>query len=477
MTEVLKPDICVIGAGSAGLVVAAGGSQMGAEVVLIEKGKMGGDCLNTGCVPSKALLAAGKAAAAGAGAPPFGIDYAAPGVDFRRVHDHVHAVIAGIAPVDSVERFEGLGVKVIKAEARFASAREVVADGQRVQARRFVVATGSTALVPPIPGLDEVPYLTNETVFELTERPRRLVVIGGGAIGCELGQAFRHLGSKVAVLEMASILPRDEPETVAVLRQALRRDGIELLEDSRVTRVTRGGAEGQGVVVHFERAGEAGRVEGDRLLVAAGRQPGVKGLGLEAAGVAYDRRGITVDRRLRSSNKKIYAIGDVAGGLQFTHVAGYHAGVALKNILFRLPAKADTTAVPWVTYTEPEVAQVGLTEAQARESHDAIRILRWSFAENDRAQAERRTEGLVKAVTTSRGKVLGCAIVGAHAGELILPWVLAISAGLKVGALAQAVAPYPTFSEVSKRAAGGFYTPSLFSERTRRLVRFLRVFG
>ena len=468
MAALLKPDICVIGAGSAGLVVAAGGSQMGAEVVLIEKGKMGGDCLNTGCVPSKALLAAGKAAAAAAAAPPFGIDYAAPGIDFRRVHDHVHGVIAGIAPVDSVERFEGLGVKVIKAEARFASAREVVAGGQRIQARRFVVATGSTPLVPPIPGLDQVPYLTNETAFELTERPRRLVVIGGGAIGCELGQAFRHLGSEVAILEMASILPKDEPETVSVLRQALRRDGITLLEDSRVTRVTRGGAEGETLVVHFE---------GDRLLVAAGRQPGVEGLGLEAAGVDYDRRGITVDRRLRSSNKKIYAIGDVAGGLQFTHVAGYHAGVALKNILFRLPARADTAAVPWVTYTEPEVAQVGLTEAQAREAHEAIRILRWPYAENDRAQAERRTEGLVKAVTTRHGRVLGCAIVGAHAGELILPWVLAISAGLKIGTLAQTIAPYPTFSEVSKRAAGGFYTPSLFSERTRRLVRFLRLLG
>ncbi len=474
MTELLKPDICVIGAGSAGLVVAAGGSQMGAEVVLIEKGKMGGDCLNYGCVPSKALLAAGKAAVAGAGAPAFGVDYAAPGIDFQRVHDHVHGIIAGIAPVDSVERFEGLGVKVIKAEARFTSPREVVAEGLRIQARRFVVATGSTPLVPPIPGLDQVPYLTNETAFELTERPRRLVVIGGGAIGCELGQAFRHLGSEVAILEMASILPKDEPETVAVLRQALRRDGVELFEGSRVTRVE---SEGETLVVHFERDGEPGRVEGDRLLVAAGRQPGVNGLDLEAAGIAHDRRGITVDRRLRSSNKKVYAIGDVAGGLQFTHVAGYHAGVALKNILFRLPARADTSAVPWVTYTEPEVAQVGLTEAQARDSHGAIRILRWPFAENDRAQAERRSQGLVKAVTSKRGKVLGCSIAGAHAGELILPWVLAISAGLKIGALAQAVAPYPTFSEVSKRAAGGFYTPSLFSARTRRLVRFLRMFG
>ena len=474
MTEVLKPDVCVIGAGSAGLVVAAGASQMGAEAVLIEKDKMGGDCLNTGCVPSKALLAAGKAAVAGKSSATFGIDYTAPSVDFSRVRDHVHSVIDGIAPVDSVERFEGLGVKVIKASARFVSPKEVVAGEQRIRARRFVIATGSGPLVPPIPGLDQVPYLTNETVFDLAERPRRLLVIGGGAIGCELGQAFRHLGSEVVILEMATILPKDEPEAVALLRQDLLRDGVELQEGSQVTRVEAGGA---GITVHTEHDGVAGQVEGDALLVAAGRKAGVEDLGLEEAGVAYDRRGVTVDARLRSSNKKIYAIGDVAGGLQFTHVAGYHAGVALKNILFRLPAKADNPAIPWVTYTEPEVAQVGLTEAQAREAGGGIRVLRWPFAENDRAQAERLGRGLIKVITTTKGKVLGCTIVGAHAGELILPWVLAISQGLKIGAMAQAVAPYPTFSEVSKRAAGSFYTPTLFSERTRRLVRVLRIFG
>ena len=474
MTDLLTPDICVIGAGSAGLVVAAGASQMGAEVVLIEKGKMGGDCLNYGCVPSKALLAAGKAAVNGSRTARLGVDYTPPGIDFGRVHQHVKSVIEGIAPVDSVERFEGLGVRVLKETARFASGEEVVAGPHRIRARRFVIATGSGPLVPPIPGLDQVPYQTNETVFDLTERPQRLVVIGGGAIGCELGQAFRHLGAEVAILEMAQILPRDEPEAVALLRQELRRDGIALHEGSRVTRVEAGGA---GVVIHFEKDGEAGRVEGDTLLLAAGRRPGVADLNLEAAGVAYDGKGVTVDARLRSSNRRIFAIGDVAGGLQFTHVAGYHAGVALKNILFRLPAKASDAAIPWVTYTAPEVAQVGLTEAQARERHTSLRILRWPFAENDRAQAERSTAGLIKAVTTSRGKVLGCSIVGKHAGELILPWVLAISQGLKIGALAQAVAPYPTYSEVSKRAAGSFYTPSLFSERTRRVVRFLRLFG
>ncbi len=474
MTDVMTPDICVIGAGSAGLVVAAGASQMGAEIVLIEKGKMGGDCLNYGCVPSKALLAAGRAAVKGSHTARLGVDYAPPGIDFGRVQAHVKSVIEGIAPVDSVERFEGLGVRVLKETARFASGDEVIAGPHRIRARRFVIATGSGPLVPPIPGLDQVPYQTNETIFDLTERPRRLIVIGGGAIGCELGQAFRRLGAEVAILEMAGILPRDEPEAVALLRQELRRDGIELYEGSQVTRVEAGGP---GVIVHFERDGEPGQVAGDTLLLAAGRRPGVAELNLEAAGVAYDRKGVTVDARLRSSNRKIFAIGDVAGGLQFTHVAGYHAGVALKNILFRLPAKASDAAIPWVTYTAPEVAQVGLTEAQARERYGRLQILRWPFAENDRAQAERSTTGLIKAVTTKRGKVLGCSIVGKHAGELILPWVLAISQGLKIGALAQAVAPYPTYSEVSKRAAGSFYTPSLFSERTRRVVRFLRLFG
>ncbi len=474
MAEILKPDICVIGAGSAGLVVAAGGSQMGAEVVLIEKGKMGGDCLNYGCVPSKSLLAAGKAAGGGDLAKRFGVRFDPPDVDFNGVHRHVHDVIDGIAPTNSQERFTGLGVRVIRDRARFVSAREVVAGDARIRARRFVVATGSGPLVPPIPGLTTVPFLTNETVFDLTERPGHLIVIGGGAIGCELGQAFHHLGAEVSILEMATILPKDDPEAVGILRTRLRRDGIGLYERARVSKVK---AAADGVRVHYEGENGEGEVSGTTLLVAAGRRAGVEGLDLEQAGIDYDARGIKVDRRLRTTNKRVYAIGDVSGGLQFTHVAGYHAGIALKNILFRLPAKVDARAIPWVTYTEPEVAQVGLSEADARAGHGKLRILRWPYAENDRARAERQTEGLVKAVTTDRGKILGVSIIGAHAGELIQPWVLAIGQGLKIGALAQMVAPYPTLGEVSKRAAGSYYTPGLFSERTKRLVRFLARFG
>lgn len=468
--KTLEPDICVIGAGSAGLSIAAGASQMGAQTVLIEKGEMGGDCLNYGCVPSKALLVAGRAAQAWRQTAAFGIDSPEPAVDFARVHAHVRDVIDGIAPLDSVERFTGLGVDVIKDKAVFEDGRTLVADGARIRAKRFVVATGSRASIPPIEGLDQVAYLTNETVFSLTERPEHLIVIGGGPIGSELGQAFRHLGAEVSLVEMGSILQNDDPELAEVVRRRFVEDGIRLYEQAKVSRVA---AAGNGVAVTLELVGGEQRIEGSHLLLAAGRQPTVEGLGLEAAGIDYDRRGIKTDARLRTSNKRVYAAGDVAGGPQFTHMAGHHAGVVIKNALFRLPAKVETKAVPWVTYTEPELAHVGLTEAMARTAGHQITILRWDFHENDRARAERQTEGLCKAVVTPKGKILGASIVGPQAGELIQPWVLAMSNGLKISAMAQVIAPYPTLGEVSKRAAGSFYTPKLFGERTKKLVRFL----
>jgi pyruvate/2-oxoglutarate dehydrogenase complex dihydrolipoamide dehydrogenase (E3) component len=472
--EILDVDICVIGAGSGGLSVAAGTAQMGANTVLIEKHKMGGDCLNTGCVPSKALLAAGHAAESIRGAARFGIDAGIQGIDAGRVFGHVHNTIAAIAPMDSVERFEGLGVNVIQAAGRFTGPREVTAGTQRIRARRFVVATGSTAFVPPVPGLDTVPFLTNETVFGQADLPGHLIVLGGGPIGAELAQAHRHLGARVTVLEMFTIMPKDDPELVDVVRRRLIADGIELCEGARVVRVEKTQA---GIDVVCEVDGAERRISGDRLLVAAGRRPSVDGLGLEAAGIEYSPKGIKVDSRLRTTNKKVFAIGDVAGGYQFTHVAGYHAGVVIRNALFHLPAKVDYTALPWVTYTAPELAQVGLTEAQAREQGLEFKILRWPFHENDRAQAEGATDGLVKAVVTPKGRILGCGIVGAHAGELIHTWTLAISAKLKIGALAGMIAPYPTMGEVSKRAAGSFYTPKIFSERMRKVVRFLAKFG
>ncbi len=475
MTDVLKPDLCVIGAGSGGLSVAAGAVQMGASVVLIEKGLMGGDCLNYGCVPSKALLAAGHAAHGQDAQAAFGVHGQAPDVNFQAVHDHVHDVIAGIAPHDSVERFEGLGVTVIKGEARFTSKRTIEVNGQTIQARRFVIATGSSALVPPIEGLAQTPHLTNETIFNLTEAPGHLIVIGGGPIGSELAQAHRHLGCRVTVLEAFTMLPKDDPDLVALVREQLIKDGIDVVEGAKVVRTAPSDG---GVAVTYEKEGAQQTVTGSHLLVAVGRKATVDGLGLEEAGITYSPKGIAVNVGLKTSNKRVYAIGDCAGGLQFTHVAGYHAGIVIRSALFRLPAKADHTAVPWVTYTDPELAQVGLTEAEAREKHgDSIRVVTWPFEENDRARAERKTEGLVKAVIAKNGRILGCAIAGPQAGELIQVWILALSQKLKIGALAGMIAPYPTLGEVSKRAAGAYYTPTLFSERTRKVVRLLSKFG
>ena len=485
MSEIVKADICVIGGGSGGLSVAAGASQMGAETVLVEKGEMGGDCLNVGCVPSKSILAAAHHAQNARDGATFGVNGHEPAIDFAAVHKHVKGVIANIAPHDSVERFEGLGVKVIKDTAAFTGPRELKAGDQIVRAKRFVIATGSSPMVPPVPGIEDVPHLTNETVFELAERPEHLVIIGGGPIGLEMAQAFRRLGAKVTVIEMFRALAKDDPEAAQVVVTRLRREGVEILEETKVQSVANlvrnGNGSPKGVAVTVEcpeeQGGERRVIQGSHLLVAAGRTPSVASLNLEAAGVDYDRKGITVDERLRTSNKRIFAIGDVAGAYQFTHVAGYHAGIVIRNALFRLPAKVDYRAVPWVTYTEPELAQVGMTEAQAREAERDIRILRWRFEENDRAQAERETEGFIKVVTSKRGRILGATIVGSHAGDLLMPWIMAVQQKQKIGAIANLIAPYPTVSEVSKRVAGSFYTGALFSDRTRRVVRFLNMLG
>lgn len=465
---VLYADLCVIGAGSGGLSVAAGAARMGAAVVLVEKHRMGGDCLNTGCVPSKALIAAAEAAQTIRSAARFGVDGGAPEVDFARIHAHIHGVIGAIAPHDSVERFEGLGVTVILAQARFTGPFEVEAGGERIRARRFVIATGSAPALPPIPGLPEVPFLTNETVFGLRERPARLVVVGGGPIGVELAQAFRRLGSAVTLVERATILPRDEAEAVAVLRGRLVSEGVCLREGVAVAGVARSG---DGIAVTL---GDGGRIEGTHLLVAAGRTPNLDGLCLEAAGIATTPRGIAVDRGLRTTNRRVYAIGDVAGGPRFTHVAGYHAGLVLRSALFGLPARVDYRALPWVTYSDPELAHVGLTEAEARQAGHQVSVLVELLSGNDRAQAERETEGLAKIVLGRRGRILGASIVAPRAGELIGLWGLAIQRGLRIGAVASWLAPYPTLGEISKRAAGAHYAPVLFGARMRRLVGLIQ---
>ncbi len=474
MTDLINTDICVIGAGSGGLSVAYVAANLGLPTVLLERDKMGGDCLNYGCVPSKALLAAGHAAAAVRGGQPFGVGRAVAEINGAGVYDHVRQAIDTIAPNDSVERYEGFGVNVIQAEGRFTGPREVTAGDRRIRARRFVIATGSGPMVPPIPGLDRTSFHTNETIFGLDAVPDHLIIVGAGPIGIEMAQAHRQLGAEVTVLEMATMLPNDDPELVEVVRQRLKSEGVELLEGVRVTGAAK---DGDGVAVDVDGAPRS-RITGSHLLVAAGRRPHLDGLNLEAAGIEYDRSGIKVDARMRTTNKKVFAIGDVAGGLQFTHVASYHAGIVIKNALFRIPAKQDMSAIPKVTYTSPELAQVGLTEAAAREIHgDQVRVTSWPFAENDRAIAERATEGLVKIVIGPKGRVLGAGIVGAHAGELIQVWTLAVHKRMKIGAIANMVAPYPTLGEAGKRAAGQYFTPSLFGGRTQKIVRFLAKFG
>jgi pyruvate/2-oxoglutarate dehydrogenase complex dihydrolipoamide dehydrogenase (E3) component len=480
MSSVLETDLCIIGAGSAGLSVAAGVAQLGRPVILIERHKMGGDCLNSGCVPSKALLAAAHAAQAVRQARIFGVEAGDPVVDFAKVHAHVHGVIATIAPHDSVERFTGLGVHVISAQARFTAPDMVETDrGDRIRARRFVIAAGSRPAIPAVPGLEGIDYLTNESVFDMTRLPRRLLIMGGGPIGLEMAQAHARLGAEVTVVQRSRILPKDDPELAGVVRSALMGEGIRLLEHASVQSARRRvGPDGETVVLAVrDSAGNMQDIEGERLFIAVGRQPNLEGLGLDAAGVAYDERGVKTDAGLRSTNRRIFALGDISGGPQFTHVAGYHAGVFIQRALFRLPAKVDYKALPWVTYTDPELAQVGLTEAAAKERYGDIQVVRWPFHDNDRAQTGRQTEGLVKAVLRKNGLIVGAGIVGPSAGELIQSWGLAIANGLKISAFTRMIAPYPTLGEASKRAAGAFFTPRLFSERTKRLVAFLARFG
>jgi pyruvate/2-oxoglutarate dehydrogenase complex dihydrolipoamide dehydrogenase (E3) component len=475
MTEVITPDICVIGAGSGGLTVAAAAAAFGAPVVLVEKGKMGGDCLNYGCVPSKALIAAAAQADRFRRSGPFGIVPQRPNVDFAKVQDHVHGVIAAIAPNDSKERMTGLGVQVIEGAARFKDRGTVaVGDEVAIKARRFVVATGSAPAIPPIPGLAEAPYLTNETVFDLKQAPDHLVVIGAGAVGLELAQAFRRLGAEVTVLEAARPLAKDDPECAAVVLDQLAREGIRIRTGVQVARVEWAPPKVRAVIK--TQAGEQ-TVEGSHLLVAAGRRPNLDGLDLAAARIKHEPRGIIVNRGLVTSNRRVFAIGDVVGDAQFTHVANYHAGIVVRRALFRLSAKVDQDAIPWVTYTDPELAQAGLTEEVARQRYREIRVLRAAYHDNDRAQAERDTKGHLKVITAADGRVLGATLVGAHAGELITTFTLAIQQQINIRALAELIVPYPTLAELGKRAAIGYFAPNLTRPLLRRIILFLRRFG
>jgi len=470
----INADICIIGAGYDGLSVAASTVLLGCNVVLVEKHLMGGDCLNTGCVPSKALIAAARRAHDMRTAGQFGITSVEPQVDAAAVNDHIRSVIASIARNDSVERFTGMGVQVIHAPARFRDKSTVEAGDVLIKAHRFVIATGSSPDVPAIPGLDKVPYLTNESLFDLRQPVGHLVVIGGGAVGMELAQAYLRLGAQVTVLEAAKVLGGDDPELSDVILRNVRAEGMVVREGARVERVS--GWPGA-VQVAITTADGQETVEGTHLLVATGRKPNVQDLNLDAAGIKHDKRGITVGSSLVTSNRRVFAVGAVTGGPQFTHVANYHAGIVFRRALFRLPAKVKSELIPWVTFTDPQLTQGGLTGGEARRKHRSIQVFRWPHHENDRPQAERATAGFVKVVTDAKGTILGAGIVGRQAGELIQIWCLAISQGLKIAAMTQWIAPYPTLGEISKRAAMGTYALTTGKPLVRKVVGLLRKLG
>lgn len=473
MGEVVRGDLCILGAGAGGLALAAAASRMGAGVVLIERASLGGECLHTGCVPSKALLAAAARVQAARNADALGIE-ASLRVDFARAMAAVRQTISALEPQDSPARFAALGVRVIAAEGRFTGPDRVEAGGIEVRTRRFVIATGSKPFVPPLPGLSEVPYFTSDTIFANSDLPEHLLVLGGGPMGLELAQAHRRLGARVSVLEAGAVLGAEDPELVGILRRRLEAEGIRILEGAAVTRVRR---EGLKIALDYRCGEGGGSILGSHLLLAAGRRAALGSLDLDRAGIEGSERGVKVDAGLRTTNRRVYAIGDVAGQGQFTHLAAHHAGIVIRRVLFRLPARTGRQPVPRAIYTDPELAWAGLSEVEARARHGRLRILRQSFQDNDRARIEHRPHGLLKILVGPRGRILGAGILGAEAGDLILPWLLALDRGLKIRAMAGLIAPYPTFSEVSVRAGMDYYAPALTGRKSRALVRFLSRFG
>lgn len=468
----MRVDLVVIGAGSAGLSAASGAAQLGLDVVLFEEGEMGGDCLNTGCVPSKALLSAAKYAANARESEAYGIHSREPQISWPGVQAHIRKAIETIAPVDSQERFEGLGVTVIREHAHFTNHRTVASQSVIVRAKRIVVATGSKPALPPVPGLEDIPYLTNETIFDIPALPQHLIILGGGPIGMEMAQGFRRLGSKVTLIEMNQVLARSDASHAALAASALRKEGVTLLENHKVAGVSMDGSD---IAVEAESEDERKTISGSHLLVAAGRQPVTRGLALQAGNVEADQHGIKVTDKLRSiSNKRVWALGDAAGKGQFTHLAGWHASVFVRRAFFKQGTKASSLPLPAVTYTDPEVAQVGLTEQEARDRHgEKVEITCFSFDENDRAIAEGKTEGECKLIL-HKGKLVGASIVGEGAGDIIQLVGYAMSNKMKLTSLTNFISPYPTRTEVVKRAASAHFSTAVFGKPARMLVSLLQ---
>ena len=459
-------DVIVIGGGAAGLTAAGGCALFGLKVALIEGHKMGGECLNNGCVPSKALIASARRAAEAREEKRAGVQLAAPVVDWSGVHGHVHQAIADIAPHDSEERFEVMGCEVIRDWATFTGPKEVEVGDRTLTAPRIVIATGSEPLVPPIDGIDDVPYLTNENLFDLTEQPDHLVIIGGGVIGMEMAQSFRRLGSNVTVIEPGELMGRDDRDSVAVVVETMEAEGVRFVKGKAVKV-----SGGEGAINVSTDGGED--VSGSHLLVAVGRKARTEGYGLEKSGVKLGKNGIAVDQRRRTNLKHIYAIGDCREGPRLTHVSGYEGSNAVLEIALGLPAKADFKALPWCTYTSPEIAQIGMTESEAREKYgDALRVVTEGFDHNERAIAEGRTKGHCKVML--KGKtVVGASLCGEDAGELVLPFTQMITGKAGTFDMGGAIVSYPTRAEIVKAAAFSAWEPTVFGTWPKRWVALL----
>ncbi len=465
-------NLVVLGAGTAGLVSAAGAAGLGARVALIEKHRLGGDCLNYGCVPSKALLRCARAAAAARRAAEFGVRVPGPvAVDFAEVMQRMRRLRAGISRHDSAERFRRLGVDVFLGEARFTGPDTVAVGGQTLRFVRAVIATGARPAHPDLPGIREAGFLTNETVFDLTELPRRLLVLGAGPIGCELAQAFRRFGSEVHLLNRSpGLLGKEEPEAVELVRRQLERDGVRMHLGVKVHAIERDAGQ---KVIAFEEAGGPVRLPVDVILVGVGRLPNVEGLGLEAAGVAYDRGGVTVNDFLRTSNPHVYAAGDVCSAYKFTHAADAMARIVLRNALFFGWARVSRLVIPWCTYTDPEVAHVGLTAQQAKEQGIDVQTFRVSLETVDRAVLDGEAEGFAVAhVRRGTDRLVGATVVAAHAGDLIGELALAMTHRLGLAALGNTVHPYPTQAEVLKKL-GDAYQKTRLTPTVAQLFRWL----
>ena len=458
-------DVIVIGGGAAGLTAAGGCALFGLEVALIEGRKMGGECLNDGCVPSKALITAAKRAAEAREGTRYGVALDPPQVDWLGVRQHIRDAIAAIEPHDSEERFEEMGCEVIRDWAKVTGPQTVEVGGRTLRAPRIVIATGSKPAIPPIEGIGEVPYLTNENIFEIDALPDHLVIVGGGVIGMEMAQAFRRLGSAVTVVEPGELMARDDRESVALVREVMEGEGVRFVQGLAQK------VEGRAGAIRLHVGDES--IDGSHLLIATGRKARCEGFGLEDIGVKMGKGGIETDERRRTSVKGIYAIGDCRDGPRLTHVSGYEGSNVALEITLGLPAKVDYTALPWCTYTEPEVAQIGLTETEARAKYgDKLRVVTESFHDNERALTEGNDKGQAKVMLKGK-KVVGASIVGKNAGELLLPFTQAITGKSSTFALGSAIIAYPTRSEITKATAFAAWEPTVFGPVPKKWAGFL----